>query len=322
MPPIARLSIAERQSRGVHLQKRRSLFRVARRCAARADREFEPRAEVGDVGALPRARPQGPDDVRPDDRGLVDLHRQPGHRAGHVRDLRRGGPPALRRRPRGPLDPHRGPRRHGRRAAARRELCRRVVADIECQQSRIDFRLRSRYLDEQASDLDDALARIARCTREDEGASRSACSATPPSSCPSCAKRAQAGGIRPDLVTDQTSAHDLVNGYLPRGLDASSSGRPRRPTRRSTPRCSDAAAKSCAEHVQAMLEFQAMGVPTVDYGNNIRQVAFDEGVAERVRLPRLRARLHPAAVLPRQGAVPLGRAVGRSRKTSARPTRR
>ena len=67
-------------------------------CAARADRQLEPGAEVGDLGALPRARPQGPDDVRPDDGRLVDLHRQPGHRAGHVRDLRRSRPPALRRR--------------------------------------------------------------------------------------------------------------------------------------------------------------------------------------------------------------------------------
>ena len=72
----------------------------ARRRAARADRQFQPRAALGDLGALQRARSQGPDDVRPDDRGLVDLHRQPGHRAGHLRDLRRGGPPALRRRPR------------------------------------------------------------------------------------------------------------------------------------------------------------------------------------------------------------------------------
>ena len=69
----------------------------ARRRAARAHRQFEPRAEVGDVGALQRARPQGAHDVRPDDGRLVDLHRQPGHRAGHLRDLRRGGPPALRR---------------------------------------------------------------------------------------------------------------------------------------------------------------------------------------------------------------------------------
>ena len=65
------------------------------RCAARADRQFQPRAALGDLGAFPRARSQGPDDVRPDDRRLVDLYRQPGHRAGHLRDLRRDRPPAL-----------------------------------------------------------------------------------------------------------------------------------------------------------------------------------------------------------------------------------
>ena len=70
----------------------------ARRRAARAHRQFQPRAEVGDVGALQRARPQGPHDVRPDDGRLVDLHRQPGHRAGHLRDFRRSRAPALRRR--------------------------------------------------------------------------------------------------------------------------------------------------------------------------------------------------------------------------------
>ena len=94
------------------------------RCAARADRQQQPGAEVGDLGALPRARPQGPDDVRPDDGRQLDLHRQPGHRAGHLRDLRRSRPPALRRQPEGPLDPHRRPGRHGRRAAAGRHLCR------------------------------------------------------------------------------------------------------------------------------------------------------------------------------------------------------
>ena len=69
----------------------------ARGRAARADRELEPRRPLGDVGALPRARAAGPDDVRPDDRRLVDLHRLAGHRAGHVRDVRRRGARALRR---------------------------------------------------------------------------------------------------------------------------------------------------------------------------------------------------------------------------------
>ena len=100
----------------------------ARRCAARADRQLQPRAALGDLGALQRARSQGPDDVRPDDGRLVDLHRQPGHRAGHLRDLRRGRPAALRRRPRRQLDPDRRARRHGRRAAAGRDDGRRLDA--------------------------------------------------------------------------------------------------------------------------------------------------------------------------------------------------
>ena len=84
------------------------VFTHPRRRAARAHRQLEPRAALGHVGALQRARPQGPHDVRADDRGLVDLHRLPGHRAGHLRDVLLDGGPALRRRAGGPLDPHRG----------------------------------------------------------------------------------------------------------------------------------------------------------------------------------------------------------------------
>ena len=91
----------------------------ARRRAARADSELEPRAALGDVAALQRARPARARDVRPDDRGLVDLHRHARHRAGHLRDLRRSRAPALRGRAQGALGADRGSRRHGRRAAAR-----------------------------------------------------------------------------------------------------------------------------------------------------------------------------------------------------------
>ena len=90
---------------------------------------------------------------------------------------------------------------------------------------------------------------------------------------PELVQRAQAGGVKPDLVTDQTSAHDLVNGYLPAGWSVEQLAAPRRPTPAQHAALRDAAAKSCAVHVQAMLDFQAMGIPTVDYGNNIRQVA-------------------------------------------------
>ena len=155
--------------------------------------------------------------------------------------------------------------------------------NIECQQSRIDFRLRSRYLDEQASDINDALARIAKHTREKKAVSVGLLG-NAAEVMPELVKRAKSGGPKPDLVTDQTSAHDLINGYLPAGwtvegwhaaqADALQHGALR-----------DAAAKSCAVHVQAMLDFQAMGIPTVDYGNNIRQVALDQGVKNAFDFP-------------------------------------
>ena len=155
-----------------------------RRCAARADRQLQPRAALGDLGAFQRARSQGPDDVRPDDGRLVDLHRHPGHRAGHLRDLRRDGPPALRRRPRRPLDPDRRPRRHGRRAAAGRDDGRRLVPrrrmpaepHRDAAAHRLSRRRRPRTLDEALAIIDAAARRRSR--------SRSACSAMPPRSCP------------------------------------------------------------------------------------------------------------------------------------------
>ncbi len=154
---------------------------------------------------------------------------------------------------------------------------------IECQQSRIDFRLRSRYLDEQAANLDDALARIARCTAEGKPVSIGLLG-NAADIVPELVRRAEAGGIKPDLVTDQTSAHDLVNGYLPSGWSveqwkAAQADDSQHAALRT------AAAKSCAAHVRAMLAFHAMGIPTVDYGNNIRQVAFDQGVADAFAFP-------------------------------------
>ena len=155
--------------------------------------------------------------------------------------------------------------------------------NIECQQSRIDFRLRSRYLDEQADDLDDALARIARHTAAGRAVSVGLLG-NAAEVLPELVRRAQAGGPRPDLVTDQTSAHDLVHGYLPPGWTVAQ-WRAARADDTQHAALRDAAAKGCAVHVQAMLDFQAMGVPTVDYGNNIRQVALDQGVSNAFDFP-------------------------------------
>ena len=150
---------------------------------------------------------------------------------------------------------------------------------IECQQSRIEFRLKTRYLDEQATDLDDALARLARYTNEKRAVSigllGNAAEVLP---------ELVARGVKPDLVTDQTSAHDLVNGYLPPGWSVDRwRAAQADPTQHGALRA--AAAAGCALHVQAMLDFQSMGVPTVDYGNNIRQVALDAGVKNAFDFP-------------------------------------
>jgi len=154
---------------------------------------------------------------------------------------------------------------------------------VECRQSRIDFRLRTRYLDKQAKDIDDALTLVRNhCARKEAvsiGLLGNAAEVVP-----ELAKRARAGGMRPDLVTDQTSAHDLIHGYLPLGWSlAQWEAAQEDPTQHA--RLKDAAAASCAAHVQAMLEFHATGIPTVDYGNNLRQVAFDAGVSNAFAFP-------------------------------------
>lgn len=154
---------------------------------------------------------------------------------------------------------------------------------VECQQSSIDFRLRTRYVDKQARDIDDALALVRQHTEAGEAVSI-ALLGNAAEVLPALVERARAGGIKPDLVTDQTSAHDLINGYLPIGWTVeqwrAASADPAQHDRLKAE-----AARSCAVHVQAMLDFQAMGIPTVDYGNNIRQVAFDEGVANAFDFP-------------------------------------
>lgn len=148
---------------------------------------------------------------------------------------------------------------------------------IECQQSRIDFRIKTRYVDEQATDLDDALARIETYTQAGEAKSI-ALLGNAAEVLPELVKR----GVRPDCVTDQTSAHDPVHGYLPIGWSveqwiAEQSANPEK--------VRDAAKQSMRVHVEAMLAFHAAGIPTVDYGNNIRQMAKDEGCANAFDFP-------------------------------------
>ncbi len=148
---------------------------------------------------------------------------------------------------------------------------------VECQPSRIEMRLRTRYLDRQAKDLDEALAIIEQARRDRKPVSVGLLG-NAAEIFPELVRR----GVRPDAVTDQTSAHDPVNGYLPKGWTTGEWE-----ARRETDQKGVAAAarKSMAEHVRAMLDFHRMGVPVVDYGNNIRQMAFEEGVKDAFDFP-------------------------------------
>ncbi len=127
-----------------------------------------------------------------------------------------------------------------------------------------------------------------------------------------------ARGLTPDVVTDQTSAHDALNGYVPNGLTLADAGRLRD---RQPDEYIARSMTAMADHVRAMLTLRQRGAVVFDYGNNIRAQARLAGVRRRVRHPRLRARVHPAAVLRRQGTVPLGGACPAIRRTSASRTK-
>ena len=148
---------------------------------------------------------------------------------------------------------------------------------VECDPARIARRLETRYLDCHAETLDEALALIRESCAKGEplsvGLTGNAADVFP-----ELVRR----GVRPDIVTDQTSAHDPLNGYLPAGwsLEQAAAERLRDPAG-----VVRAAKASMAGHVRAMLAFHALGIPTVDYGNNLRQMAFDEGVSDAFAFP-------------------------------------
>ena len=148
---------------------------------------------------------------------------------------------------------------------------------VECNPDSIDFRLRTKYLDERADTLDDALAMIVDWTKRGEAKSVGLLG-NAAEIFPELVRR----GVRPDIVTDQTSAHDPLNGYLPLGWGLAEW----REKRQSDPKAVEKAARaSMKTHVAAMVNFWNMGVPTLDYGNNIRQVALDEGLENAFDFP-------------------------------------
>ena len=148
---------------------------------------------------------------------------------------------------------------------------------VECRPSSIEFRLRTGYVDVEAKDLDEAMAMLDRAKADGRPVSI-ALLGNAAEVFPEIYRR----GIRPDCVTDQTSAHDPVNGYLPGGWSVAEweDRKERDPAA-----VASAAKRSMASHVRAMLDFHRAGVPTVDYGNNIRQMALEEGVADAFSFP-------------------------------------
>tara|TARA_B100001758_G_scaffold109171_1_gene93505 strand:+ start:1 stop:1473 length:1473 start_codon:yes stop_codon:yes gene_type:complete len=148
---------------------------------------------------------------------------------------------------------------------------------VECNPESIEFRLRTKYLDEKAETLDEALDMINSWTKDGKTKSVGLVG-NAAEIFPELVKR----GIRPDIVTDQTSAHDPTNGYLPLGWSISKW----REKRETDPKAVEKAArKSMKAHVKAMVDFWHMGVPTLDYGNNIRQVALEEGLENAFDFP-------------------------------------
>ena len=148
---------------------------------------------------------------------------------------------------------------------------------VECDETRIDMRLKTGYLDEKTDNLDDAIAQITAWTAKGEAKSIGLIG-NAAAIFPQIYKQ----GIRPDIVTDQTSAHDPINGYLPLGWSLAEW----RAKRETEPKAIEAAARaSMKTHVAAMVDFWNAGVPTLDYGNNIRQVAKEEGLENAFAFP-------------------------------------
>jgi urocanate hydratase len=148
---------------------------------------------------------------------------------------------------------------------------------VECNPDSIDFRLRTKYLDEKAETLDEAMEMISSWTAAGEAKSVGLLG-----NAADIFAEIHARGIRPDIVTDQTSAHDPLNGYLPQGWSMAEW----REKRESDPKAVEKAARASMKvHVKAMVDFWNDGVPTLDYGNNIRQVAQDEGLKNAFAFP-------------------------------------
>ena len=185
---------------------------------------------------------------------------------------------------------------------------------VECRESRIAMRLKTGYLDAQAGNLDEALAMLDGAKRDGKPLSVGLLG-----NIVDVLERLLERGIEPDALTDQTSAHDPVNGYLPQGWSVEQWDERRESDPRGT---SGAALKSMARHVECLLQFKARGLPVFDYGNNLRQMAKNEGVESAPSTFRASC----PSTFARSSAAASDRSAGRRcrviRRISTRPMRR
>ena len=252
--------------------------------------------------------------------GLVDLHRHAGDPAGHLRDVRRGagGSTSAPTTSPGRLVVTARARRHGRRAAARRD-------DVRRRRSSASRSIRTRIA---AAPRDALPRRVAPttstrrsrvCARREAGA-RAAVDRLVGNARRGLPELVQRG-VAPDLVTDQTSAHDPLNGYIPPGLtlDEAAALRERDPDELRQKRASRVMARARARRCSSSSAAAATSSTTA---TTCAPARMEAGVRDAFAYPGLRARLHPPALLRGQGAVPLGRALRRSRRTSRHRSRR
>ncbi len=278
-----------------------------------ADRQLQPGRRLGHLAGVPPPGAARPDHVRADDGRLVDLHRHPGHPAGHLRDLRRRRRQALRRHAGRHAHPHRWLRRHGRRPAAGRDPQRRRLPDRRRRPGAAAASRRA-PLPRRGGRRPRRRDRPLRSApRPSAARCPSAWSATARRCCPELLRR----GVAVDIVTDQTSAHDPLS-YLPEGVELAdwhdyAAAKPEEFT--------DRARASMAKHVEAMVGFMDAGAEVFDYGNSIRDEARLGGYERAFDFPGF----VPAYIRPLfcEGKGPFRwAALSGDPKTSAPPTTR
>ena len=252
-------------------------FSDARIRAAGAAVQFQSGGSLEQLGSLSRTRPRRADDVRANDRGQLDLHRHAGNFTGDVRNVCGGGDEAFRRQPGGKLVVTGGMGGMGGAQPLAATMNGAAFLGIDVDPERIKRRVKTGYCDVMVTNLDEALRILKNAVRKGEATSVGLVG-----NCADLIPEMARRGVVPDLLTDQTSAHDPIGGYVPNGMTLEAALELRKRNPEDYKKRSMAA---MAQHVQGMLDLQKLGSVTFDYGNNIRTFAFEQGVKNAYDFP-------------------------------------